>query len=129
MHVFFVMVPLAVCKFWVELRFNNYPQGLGKGFDSGVVGAWLDAELHQIQPASIAAGPKLLCNRFSNLNPSSDMCLQDGPMREVVEVLVWASHACDRYWRTIYREGVWLNRSVAQQVVQDGWRITEHLLK
>ncbi|CAK9113127.1 unnamed protein product [Durusdinium trenchii] len=82
--------------------FNNYPQGLGKGFDSGVVGAWLDAELHQIQPASI-----------------------DGPMREVVEVLVWASHACDRYWRTIYREGVWLNRSVAQQVVQDGWRFTD----
>eukprot|EP00435_Cladocopium_sp_Y103_P073911 s155_g45.t1 len=33
--------------FFTYAGYNNYPAGLGKGFDSGVVGAWLDEELAQ----------------------------------------------------------------------------------
>ena len=37
------------------VRYNNYPAGLGKGMDAAVVGAWLDEELTQLDPASVAA--------------------------------------------------------------------------
>ena len=37
------------------MRYNNYPAGLGKGMDAAVVGAWLDEELTQLDPASVAA--------------------------------------------------------------------------
>ncbi|CAL1145208.1 unnamed protein product [Cladocopium goreaui] len=77
-------------------RYNNYPAGLGKGFDSGVVGAWLDEELAQMLPASF-----------------------DLRFQEVAEVLIWTSHACSRYWRTIYASGLWLNRNTARQI--DGY--------
>ena len=40
------------------LRLNQYPHGLGKGHDAGVVGAWLDEELGQVQLALIEAWPK-----------------------------------------------------------------------
>ena len=45
-------------------RYNNYPAGLGKGFDSGVVGAWLDEELAQVLPASLATGLKGLVDQL-----------------------------------------------------------------
>lgn len=49
--------------------------------------------------------------------------------KEVMEVLVWATHACSRYWRTIYGAGIWLDRSQARQIVSDGWAFTVPRLK
>ena len=62
-------------------RYNNYPAGLGKGFDSGVVGAWLDAELAQVLPASLATGLKGLVDQLLSFdmglfcNPYQNKCL------------------------------------------------------
>ena len=134
-------------------RYNNYPAGLGKGFDSGVVGAWLDAELTQVLPASLATGLKGLVDQllsfdmglfaihtkisvyhtwFYHVVPKRTMaafgvammCAQDLRFQEVAEVLIWTSHACSRYWRTIYASGLWLNRNTARQIVSDGWAFT-----
>lgn len=41
--------------------------------------------------------------------------------REILEVLKWTSHACDRYWRTIYGNGIWLTRETARRIIRDGW--------
>lgn len=43
---------------FVNLRLKGYPQGLGKGHDAAVVGAWLDEELKLILPTSVASSQR-----------------------------------------------------------------------
>lgn len=47
--------------------------------------------------------------------------LEEGGVQEVVEVLRWSCHAIDRFWRSLYGNGVWLDREQAQTLVRDGW--------
>ena len=38
-----------------HLRLQSYPRGLGKGSDSAVIGAWLDAVMKNINPNNVPA--------------------------------------------------------------------------
>ena len=45
--------------------------------------------------------------------------------RDLLAVLTWSCKAINRYWRLIYSNGIWLTRSQAWQLVQDGWAFSE----
>ncbi|CAK9031900.1 unnamed protein product [Durusdinium trenchii] len=75
-----------------------YPRGLGKGHDAAILGSWLDQELQQIDVALVAP-----------------------EFRDMIAVLKWSCAAINRFWRAIYGNGIWLHRTVAAQIVQDGW--------
>lgn len=81
---------------------NQFPRGLGRGHDAGVLGAWLAEEVLQLCPAS--AEPQY---------------------REILEVIKVTCVANDRYWRSIYSHGMWIPRREAVQIVTDGWTFTD----
>ncbi|CAL1132202.1 unnamed protein product [Cladocopium goreaui] len=81
---------------------NKYPRGLGKGYDAAVVGAWLVQEVNII-----------------NLDSADD------DFKDILSVIRYTASASDRFWRTLYRYGVWIPRKVGTKLVNDGWQMTD----
>lgn len=50
--------------------------------------------------------------------------IQDGVFRDIVAVVKCSVCASDSFWRTIYGQGIWIPRAVAQQLVVDGWKLS-----
>ncbi|CAL1173885.1 unnamed protein product, partial [Cladocopium goreaui] len=49
----------------------------------------------------------------------------DGIFRDIVAVVKCSVCASDSFWRTIYGQGIWIPRAVAQQLVVDGWKLSD----
>jgi len=49
----------------------------------------------------------------------------DGVFRDIVAVVKCSVCASDSFWRTIYGQGIWIPRAVAQQLVVDGWKLSD----
>ncbi|CAE6938036.1 unnamed protein product [Symbiodinium natans] len=86
-------VPVMLKGDWPYLRssFRQYPAGCGKGHDAAVLGAWLHDELQLVDETTIAE-----------------------QFLDIFKLLRWTLQAVNRYWRTLYKYGVWLPREVTQ---------------
>lgn len=121
-------------------RLNGFPHGLGKGHDAAVVGAWLANEVRHVVPESVADWLKSECfiiyvlwfsgwifwGAFGNktLKPNRLAAAKDPKYWDILAIIQRTCVASDRFWRTIYQNGLWIPKTVAMQIVSDGWSFT-----
>lgn len=101
----------------VQLRLQDYPSGLGKGFEAALLGKWLHFILAELDTTDIP-----VASRIGVAGRAEESCL---PM---LEILKWGKAASNRYWTTIYGGGLWLSRAAAAQAVRDSWNMADSWL-
>ncbi|CAL1128522.1 unnamed protein product [Cladocopium goreaui] len=81
---------------------QEYPRGLGKGFDTALLGAWMGHFLGSLADDGVPDNYK-----------------------ELFRVMRWGLDATNGFFRTIYCGKLWLSRSEAIRAVEHGWNMLE----
>lgn len=58
---------------------------------------------------------------YQNLLDRLAYRLKGDEWREILQVMRWSCAASGRFWRSLYKHGLWMGRQEGVQLAQDGW--------
>lgn len=104
-------------------RLQDFPRGLGKGHDAGLLSRWLTEFVEQPHRASVPATGQPLYAWVS-----LDLCAYvaylglkpEEKHRDMYDVVRWGVRASNGFFATLYRGNLWLTRQEAARAVQLG---------
>lgn len=57
--------------------------------------------------------------------PKAKQTCQDNQFKDILAVIKISVSAADRFWHELYQHGIWIPRHVAEDVVKNGWKMTD----
>ena len=102
------------------MRLQQFPKGLGKGFDAALIGAWL---LEVVKPMNSGDVPA------THPKPKPKSAATKASCREIFKVIQWGLYNTNAFFRLLYNGRIWLTKEEGLQAASYGWGMLVPLLQ